>query len=518
MKKTYKAFMQFSLGELKAELAIGESGINIGMPTTDVDQYNNLATESFNTNLKDIEMPSLDGMGVPENLKPKTEDFLYVPFRLLSATMVAAGSWRSTMFPAKVLKKATGMLLKKGVFTDHDDRPKNWTGYVAKTTWQNATQQNGNTIPGGINGLLAIDTTIDRNRDIAKGIVSGAVYSNSVGISFSYKMSHEYENVWNFREKVGTIHDDGRMVCMEVSEVIDIHETSLVYLGADPYAKRIGDDGLVNVDNGGVYEGLTKNTTQLSFKKEYETNKFTIPCGLNKNVLFLTGKRDSTISATNQTTDIDMEKNIVAALLAKFNIASVEELTEDFIKNFGTRETSTLSVVKSLALSRVQEKDGSIDSVNLDKFIESNVFVSTIELESLKQSDSKIKDLEAKVTELEAAKVTLSDNAKLGADFLSSQRDLAKKFFRLEKLNKVDATEIETICGMFDKASPSELQALIKQHGLTIGGQFSYTCGDCGSPEFKFQSTEEGLDGEQNPKEDKVLKVVNPQTYRDDNK
>lgn len=517
MKKTYQAFMQFSLAELKAELSIKESGVNIGMAASDVDHYNNLATESFNVNLKDIEQPSLDGMGVPEDMKPKPEDFLYVPFRLLSATMVAAGSWRSTMFPAKVLKKATNMLLKKGVFTDHDDRPKNWTGYVAKTQWQNPTQQNGQTIPGGINGLLAIDTTIERNRDIAKGIINGAVYSNSVGIQFTYKMSHDYDNVWDFREAVGTIHEDGRMVHMEVTQVIEIHETSLVYLGADPYAKRIGNDGLINVDNGGVYEGLDKNTAQLSFKKEYETNKFNISCGLNKNVLFLTGKKDSTNSATNQTTDINMKENIVAALLTKFGVSSVEELTEDFIKNFGTKETSTLSAVKSLALSKVQEKDEAIADVNLNKFVEKHVFVSKTELEGLKQSVSKIEELEGKVTELEEAKVTLSANAKLGEDFLNSQRELAKKYFRLENLNKTDAEEIETICSMFDKASPKELQALIKKHGLTIGGQFSYTCSDCGSHEFKFQSTKEGESSKEEPKDDTV-RVVNPQTFRENNK
>ena len=517
MKKTYKAFMQFSLAELKAELDITESGINIGMPTTDVDQYNNMSTESFNINLKDIEQPSLDNMGVPDDMIPKPEDFLYAPFRLLSATMVAAGSWRSTMFPAKVLKKATGMLLKKGVFTDHDDRPKNWTGYVAKTMWQNATQQNGKTIPGGINGLLAIDTTIERNRDIAKGIVSGAVYSNSVGIQFYYKMSHDYETPWEFSDKVGTMHEDGRMVHLEVTEIVDIHETSLVYLGADPYAKRIGNDGLINIDNGGVYEGLTKDSTKLLFKKEYETNKFNIPCGLHENVLLLTGKKDSTnFVANNQNTEIDMNEKILAALLTKFGVSKVEDLTEEFIKDFGKQETSTLSAVKSLALTKVQESNTAIDSVNLNKFVESHVFVSSTELEGLKQSGSKIEGLETKITELEAAKVTLSANAELGEEFLNSQRDLAKKYFRLDKLNKVGAEEIETICGMFDKASPTELQALIKQHGLTIGGQFSYTCGDCGSPKFKFQSSKETEGGES--KEDIGLKVVNPQTYRNDNK
>ena len=508
MKKTYKAFMQFSLAELKAELSIKEAGVTIGMPTTDTDKFNNLAAEKFNINLNDIPPPNTEGMRIPEGLEPKAEDFLYVPFRLLSATMVAAGSWRSTMFPAKVLRKATDMLLGKGVFTDHDDRPKNWTGYVAKTQWQAATKQNGETIPGGINGLLAIDTTEERNRDVAKGIINGAVYSNSVGIQFMFKMSHDYDDEWEFRRRVGTIHEDGTMVHLIVTDIIDIHETSLVNLGADPYAKRIGTDGLINVDNGGTYTEDAANTLNLSFNKENETNKFNIVCGLNKNVLFLTGKEYSN-NAMEKPKVKKMNEKLIKALLAKFGVKSIEDLTEQVVNDFTTTDDATIKV-KALALSKVQEKDEAIADVDLAKFAESHVFVSTDELAELKQSVSKVEELTATVAELEATKVTLTANAAIGESFLQSQRDLAKKLYRLEKMDAAD----ETIVALFDKASQEELSALIKQHGIVIGDKFSYSCGDCGSHDFKFQSSKENLENEPTT-EDSGLKIVNANTIRE---
>lgn len=505
--KKYRAFMQFSLAELKAELKIKEAGISIGVAASDIDQYSSTAVEQFNVGLNDIPLPSEDGMIIPEGLKPTQADFLYVPFRLLSATMVAAGSWRATMFPAKVLKKATDMLLGKGVYTDHDDRPKNWTGYVAKTKWQNQQIINGQTIPGGINGLLGIDTTLERNRDIAKGIVTGAVYSNSVGIMFDYKMSHQFEDEWEFRRRVGTIAEDGRMIHLEVTNIIEIYETSLVSLGADPFAKRIGENGLVNIDNGGTYTENQTNSFKLQFSKEYETNKYNISCGLNKNVLILTGKKITLENeGANQNNEIEMNKEKLNLLLAKFGVASEEELTEDVIQKFGTEPT--LAKVKSEALAIVQKDNDAIEDVNLDKFLEKHTFVAKAELETLQQSVSKVTELESQVETLEADKATLTKAAELGEGHLKEQRELAKKLYRLSKMDKAD----ETVCALFDKATAEELSSLIKEHGIVVGEKFAYSCKKCGCTDVKFGSA---LETDKVEVEEKPITFTTPETIRE---
>lgn len=506
MRKTYKAFMQFSLAELKAELQIKEAGVTIGMAATDSQDYSLQATQHFNIDLKDIQEPILDGMIVPENLLPKKEDFLFVPFRLISATMVAANSWRATFFKESVLKKAVGMLQGKGVYTDHDDRPKNWLGYVAKTKWQSKQLQDGEQIPAGINGLLGIDTTLERNKDIAKGIINGAIYSNSVGIMLNYKMSHIFEDEWEFRRRVGTIAEDGRMIHLEVTEIIDIYETSLVGLGADPYAKRIGSNGLINVDNGGTYKETQTNQFKTEFSKENETNKFNICCGLDRNVLLLTGKKFIRTSLNNKQ-DINMNKELLASLMAFFKVEKEEDLTEEMVKGFSTPDTKT-------TLSLAQAKEAATSSSTLGTFLEKHIFISTIELENMKQSVSKVVELSAQLDTLlkenialEVEKTALAIDAKVGTDFIQMQRDLAKKFYRLDKMDKAD----ETVLSLFDKANLTELTALIKQHGVVIGGKFSYSCSDCGSTHFEFGSS---VETESTRVETKNVVFVNPDTIR----
>lgn len=509
--RIFRANMLFTLAEL--QMHIGEAGISLGMPSQDVEEYNGMAMESYNVGLNDIPMPSVDGMVIPEGLESKQEDFLYVPFRLLSATMVAAGSWRATKFKPQVLKKAVQMLQGKGVYTNHNDNPKNWLGYVAKTKWQNAQKIAGETIPAGINGLLGIDTTLDRNKDVAKGIVSGAVYSNSVSIMFNYKMSHEFDDDWEFHRRVGTIHEDGKMIHLEPTEVLDMYETSLVSLGADPYAKRIGADGLVNVDNGGVYTEKTENN---KFKQENKQKKFYVSCGLSKNVIHLTGKKMPTnLKKPTKLTKKDMNKQVLNALLLMFGCSTQDDLTVEMVKGFkglSEEDESILKVVNEQALSLVSEKNDTIDSVALSKFLPKHSFIGNDDLTNLKESEKKLAEIEVKLGLITKEKEGLEVSAKIGEDFLKMKRDLAKKFYRLEKMDDAD----ESICELFDTATSEQLDALVKQHGIVIGGQFSYNCSDCGSHKFKFQSTVEGLDKPTKKDSERGLKLVSPETIREE--
>ena len=517
-KKIFSTTMSFTLAELKAELSIKEAGVSIGMPTTDTDEYNQMAVDNFNISLKDIPLPTSDGMIIPEGLEINKEDFLYVPFRLLSATMVAAGSWRATFFKPSVLRKAVDMLKGKGVFTNHNDNPKNWAGYVAKTKWQNKTKQGGEVIPAGINGLLGIDTTLERNRDVAKGIVAGSVYSNSVGIMFNFSPSHEYEDMWEFRRNIGTMHEDGTMVHLAVTEILEIYETSLVSLGADPYAKRIGDEGLVNIDKGGTYTESATNMFKYEFNKAHSENKFSITCGLNQKVLLLTGKKvnldQKKQKSVHKKDHIDMKKEVLAALLLMFGVATKEDLTEDMVKSFkglNATDSSNFNSVKQTALTLVSRGDDSITDVNLGKFMEKHTFVAKDELTALQESTTKVEELNTKVTELEAEKETLAKDATVGQNFHQMQVELAIKYYRLEKMDKADKAVEE----LFKSATSEQLAALIKEHGLVIGGKFSYSCSDCGSSDFKFGSAVENAGDDSSTEQLETLKVTNPSTYRE---
>lgn len=184
---------------------------------------------------------------VPEGIQTAAEDFLVVPFRLLSATIVGQW-WQTTDFRDEaVLRASTSMLKDQPVYTEHYVKTDNWAGKVQDTTWTPSYTQNGTTIPAGIDGLLAIDTSIDRNLDLAKGILVGAVDSNSVTVAFEWEQSHEMSEddfYWMLGQEI-----DGEVVARRVTKIIKYFETSLVPEGADPFAKRIDEQGnLVRVE------------------------------------------------------------------------------------------------------------------------------------------------------------------------------------------------------------------------------------------------------------------------------
>lgn len=205
---------------------------------------------------------------IPENVSVNPEDYYETPFRLLSATIVGANTWKATDFTNEaVLRASVDMLKGKPVYTEHWMYTGNWAGVVRDTVWTNSFIQDGTRIPGGIDGILAIDTTIKRNEELAKGINVGAITSNSVTIEFEWEKSHEMED-YMFYNSIGD-EIDGEMVRRVVTKILGYHETSLVGLGADPFAKRIDANGnLVNIDKTAIAEvGLSK-ADRTGFSKE----------------------------------------------------------------------------------------------------------------------------------------------------------------------------------------------------------------------------------------------------------
>ena len=219
-----------------------------------------------NTKLDHVEFASsLGEMTVPEDVQVREEDLLLVPFRLISATIVGAYSWKATDFSdAKVLRNSMRKLLKKPVYTQHFADPDNAIGFVKDVVWTNAYMQNGVEVPAGIDGVLAIDTVGDRKESLARGIQMGAIHSNSVSVEFEWKASHDFQNEYDFLDAIGSVVD-GKMVTRVVTKVVDFFESSLVDLGADPYAKIIDSNGnLINIEEG---------ATITQYKKDNKTKE-----------------------------------------------------------------------------------------------------------------------------------------------------------------------------------------------------------------------------------------------------
>lgn len=180
-----------------------------------------------------------------EVFNPKEEEFIEPMFRMLSACIVAK-NYNPTEFPESVLKASMNLLVGQTVNCDHETDIANAIGSVKSVTWQNSFVQDGVTIPAGINAVLKIDGIA--NPRIVRGIYMDppSIHSNSVTVQFEWKPSHQFEKVWEFYEKLGTIAEDGTMVRRIVTNIIAYRETSLVSHGADPFAQLIRDGKINN--------------------------------------------------------------------------------------------------------------------------------------------------------------------------------------------------------------------------------------------------------------------------------
>lgn len=105
---------------------------------------------------------------------------------------------------------------------------------------------------------------------VVAGIKEGAIHSASVEVYFEYKKSHpDLADFWyHFGEEI-----DGKPVCLIVTNIVSYGEISLVWQGADVYAKRLsanqgGEDGVSgpgkkNEESGGSSMKLTRQSLAL---------------------------------------------------------------------------------------------------------------------------------------------------------------------------------------------------------------------------------------------------------------
>lgn len=156
--------------------------------------------------------------------------------RMLSATMIW-GHWVDYSDPA-IWTEEVAKKFETTLYLNHGG----WSGPKVEEWIGAATNPRLST-----KGILGVDATfkIDKKRDMV--LTQGAicegmkhspptVKSFSVGINHKLKKSHQFEDPWEFWEKLGT-EVDGRIVCFQVTSIERIRECSLVYAGADPNAR-----------------------------------------------------------------------------------------------------------------------------------------------------------------------------------------------------------------------------------------------------------------------------------------
>lgn len=160
---------------------------------------------------------------------PDLDEFLHARFRALSKIYIA--DYFLDLRKNDVLKNSTPLLKDQTVYADHRVSVHNWLGVVEASQWDE--QYN----PPGIDADIKID--IAANPKIVRGLTiqPPAIHSASVTFWFLWSKSHPDLSWEDFITNLGE-EMDGEIVRFIVDEITQYGELSLVWQGADPYAKR----------------------------------------------------------------------------------------------------------------------------------------------------------------------------------------------------------------------------------------------------------------------------------------
>lgn len=420
------------------------------------------------------------------------DDVVQFPFRHLSATIVGAGTWKATDFSdVKVLKAGTKLLNEKPVYLNHMMYVGNEVGYVDNAVFTEAyTNKAGVKIPAGIDAPVNIDSKL--YPDIVRKMSGKVPYikSASVTVKFEWEASHEFERENDFYYHIGEMID-GSMVRRIVTKITDFYESSLVWLGADPYAGILDEDGEVKfVDKGGIV-GFSKGISSNAEKFYHTNNKYFLQfCLRDENFVGL--KIDN-----QKLKDNDM-KEIIAMLAVMLGV------TED-------------KVTKEMLEAHSFVKKEEFDALKLDAdkgkevvALKASIADKETEITSLKTAketaEGKVSGLETEIAtlkkekgDLETEKTSFVKKAEIADNVIKSRQEYAKELYT-KSLNGADADPI-ILKEIEEEVSLEKLESKVKLHGGKALSTFKAHCKKCASEEIEFKSSVTTEGNKKDPKE-----------------
>lgn len=447
------------------------------------DQINKFLVDKFGANIDAItgkkkkvsfDNPGQAGAGNIGNnpLIPNEKDFLYFPFRLISATIVGSCTWKSTDFSnQKVLKASIPLLNNKPAYLNHNAMVGYEIGTVGICNWTGA---NGG-MPAGIDGPYILDSVL--YPDLCRKMLSpvSPIQSSSVSIYFDWESSHDFENEWDFYNHVGE-QLDGREVTRIVTKIDSYVESSLVYQGADPYAKMKNKDG-------DGYLNIPLTRSMISNSKYGETDPLVELMKQQKKMYAISNFSSDNVAALRNSlylkennlddkTQFDM--SLQKALAKKLNLKE-EEITEDLIP---TLSFSTKEEFEALSASKKQATDLQTE-------------VSTLKI-SVETKTGELATLSAEVEKLKPV-------ADMGSKYLESLRASALDAYGKTVSLKVGEVQDEIIVKEIKESFSVEgLHSKIKLFNGKLADNFSAHCTACGSDKVSFKSSENDNESDKN--------------------
>lgn len=411
---------------------------------------------------------------------PKPENLVRFPFRALSATVVAGGTWRTTDFSDEaVLKRAVKKFIGKSAFTEHWQSTNNCIGVIEAASWSEAKMVGNKKTPAGVDIVYLINAALNERLVSNLMMDPPAIYSNSVTVEFEWEPSHDdFSEEGAFMRRIGEIHSDGRMVARKVTDIIDIHESSILWMGADPFAKMLDDEGNpINPELGAAFEQVQGFTKELYLKDKHYFASYSY-------------KKDE-INLNVEIENNPMEKLLLELARKILNLDATVEVTQAHIDQISAmkfvaadqHKTLTESLEKAKKVDELEKTISELKNKGDAALKKANDELAAENL-TLKGEVQKLKSdkdaAENKVKELDGF-------AKIGKERL---QDMRNETVRLYKLSLAEGTEADkTMLDTFEKADEKQLTSFLTMFTKGVSEKFEATCKKCGETEVSFRSS-----------------------------
>ncbi len=391
---------------------------------------------------------------------PQESDYVSIPFRLLSATIVGSGTWKSTSFENEdVLKASIPMLEGKPAFTNHEI----WDvqgaiGTIQNVRWEDSfTDDKGNVIPPGIVGEYIIDgkqypDLVRKLVGVPEAGIMPAVNGSSVTVRYMYVPSHDFQGPdaeWQFERNIGTVID-GKEVTRVVTEIVEYRESSIVNFPADKFARnRMGKEPKKQSGGGMMSATLSLSEESDDVRQVYQEGSYQVDLD-EMPVQVVTTKAQKQDNPTENTTQANESDALVIQLKAQ-----IEDAKKD-------------SDAQKVVMHRNQ------------KTIE-NLQANTVSLAK------QVADLQTQLTAYKEKVSGLEPRAILGDAYLIETRKEVKRLYGLSAKDDIN----DNMLKIFDEADIDSLQAFKQEYAKKAEEAHALTCKKCGGKDVSRQSSNE---------------------------
>ena len=256
---------------------------------------------------------------------------------------------------------------------------------------------------------------LDKKADpkVCRGVASGALDSVSVTISFEYEKSHPKMSDFDFYMRMGEVVD-GKTVQALVTKVNRVYELSVVWQGADQFAKTVGENGI-------QVPGTRSNSLSISQEDQVDPKKLAALLGLNLEGEALT------------------EDALLASL--KDHLAKAPELQAQLtaLETAKTELTTSVTALTSQLAAKTEEAKQAVEKVAT---LEANAKIVEATLAASRTEALRLYNLveDSKATEAMRTLISNSDLS-VSQSFIDSYKDRAEAIAPL-KCTKCGCSEL----------------------------------------------------------------------------